>query len=85
MRKLIEPLLYILGFTIMIKLIVKLKYAPMILLGVVSDRVPIGQRLYLIGLILLWMLLAFIAVQILLNATRIGIKFSEKNSKKHKD
>lgn len=79
MRKLIEPLLYILGFTIIIKLIVKLKYAPIILLGVVSDGVTISQRFYLIGLMLLWVLFAFIAVQILLNATRIGIKFSKKH------
>lgn len=82
MRKLIEPLLYILGFTLAVKLIFRLKYAPMVLLGVVSDSVTIGQRLYLIGLIILWILLAFISVQILRNATRIGIKFSEKNSKK---
>lgn len=81
MRKLIEPLLYILGFTIIIKLLFKLKYAPMVLLAVVIEGAPIGLRLYLIGLILLWILLAFIAVQILLNATRIGIKYSEKNSK----
>ncbi len=84
MKKLIEPLLYILGFTIIIKLIFKLKYAPMVLLGVVSDDVSIGQRFYLIGLILLWVLLAFFAVQMLRNATRIGIKFSEKSFKKHK-
>lgn len=57
----------------------------MILLDVVSDDVPAGQRLCLIGLTLLWILLVFIAVQILLNAMRIGIKFSQKNSKEHKD
>ena len=58
----------------------KLKYAPMVLLGVVSDGVTISQRFYLIGLIILWILMAFIAVQLISNATRIGIKFSEKNN-----
>ena len=80
-KKLIEPLLYIIGFALAIKLLLRLKYAPMVLLSVVADDVPIGQRFYLIGLIILWLLLAFIAVQILLNATRIGIRFTNRNSK----
>ena len=80
-KKLIEPLLYIIGFALAIKLLLRLKYAPMVLLSVVADDVPIGQRFYLIGLIILWLSLAFIAVQILLNATRIGIRFSKRNSK----
>ena len=80
-KKLIEPLLYIIGFALAIKLLLRLKYAPMVLLSVVADDVSIGQRFYLIGLIILRLLLAFIAVQILLNATRIGIRISERNSK----
>lgn len=81
MRKLIEPLLYILGFTLAVKLIFKLKYAPMILLGVVANDISISERLYLIGLIFVWILLAFIAVLTIKNATKIGIKFMEKNTK----
>ena len=54
MRKLIEPLLYILGFTLAVKLILKLKYAPMILLGIVANDISINDRLYLIGLMFLW-------------------------------
>ncbi|MGV6832052.1 MAG: hypothetical protein ACWA5P_10905 [bacterium] len=82
MRKLIEPLLYILGFTIAVKLFIRLKYAPIVLLGIVSDDIPFGQRLYLIGLMVLWIIIAVIAVQILLNATKIGIRFSKKSTKK---
>ncbi|MBO6606665.1 hypothetical protein [Psychroserpens sp.] len=81
MRKLIEPLLYILGFTIAVKLIFKLKYAPIVLLGVVANDITIIQRFYLIGLILIWILLAGVAVLIIKNATRIGIKFMEKKIK----
>lgn len=81
MRKLIEPLLYILGFTLAVKLIFKLKYAPMILLGVVVNDISISERLYLIGLIFVWILLAFIAVLTIKNATKIGIKFMEKKTK----
>ena len=81
MRKLIEPLLYILGFTLAVKLIFKLKYAPMILIGVVANDISISERLYLIGLILVWILLAFIAVLTIKNATKIGIYFMEKKTK----
>ena len=81
MRKLIEPLLYILGFTLAVKLIFKLKYAPMILLGVVANDISISERLYFIGLTLVWILLAFIAVLIIKNATKIGVKFMEKKNK----
>lgn len=81
MRKLIEPLLYILGFTLAVKLIFKLKYAPIVLLGVVANDITIIQRFYLIGLILIWILLAIVAVLIIKNATRIGIKFMEKKTK----
>lgn len=80
MRKLIEPLLYILGFTLAAKLILQLKYAPMVLLGVVGNSILIRTRLYLIGLILIWLVLAFIAVYIIKNATKIGLKFMEKKT-----
>jgi len=80
MKKLIEPLLYILGFTLGIKLLFKLKYAPMVLLGVVSDDISILERLYLIGLIVLWIILCTLAVLLIKNATRIGIKFTQKNN-----
>lgn len=81
MRKLIEPLLYLLGFTLAIKLIFQLKYAPMVLFIVVADDIPIGERLYFIGLTVVWILLAFIAVLTIKNATKIGIKFMEKKTK----
>ena len=81
MRKLIEPLLYILGFTLAIKLAFKLKYAPMILLTVVADNIPISERLYYICLIFIWILFAFVAVLTIKNATRTGIKFMEKKTK----
>ena len=84
MRKLIEPLLYILGFTLAVKLILKLKYAPMILLGIVANDISINDRLYLIGLMFLWIVLAFIAVITIKNATKIGIKFMDKIRKENK-
>ncbi|WP_431157844.1 hypothetical protein [Winogradskyella poriferorum] len=80
MRRLIEPLLYIVGFTLAFKLLLRLKYAPLVLISVVSNDISIGQRLYLIGLILLWKFLAFIAVWLIGNATRIGIKLSRKTN-----
>lgn len=53
----------------------------MILLGVVANDISISERLYFIGLTLVWILLAFIAVLIIKNATKIGLKFMEKKNK----
>lgn len=53
----------------------------MVLFIVVADDIPIGERLYFIGLTVVWILLAFIAVLTTKNATKIGIKFMEKKTK----
>jgi hypothetical protein len=81
MRKLIEPLLYIFGFTLAVKLILKLKYAPLILLGIVTKNISISDRFYFIGLALVWILSALIAVLTIKNATKIGKKFLRKKTK----
>ncbi|RNC86417.1 MAG: hypothetical protein ED556_09000 [Winogradskyella sp.] len=75
MKKLVEPLLYIIGFALIIQLLIRLKYAPLVLLSVVDEGITIWQRLYLLGLITLWVILFIMAILLLRNATRIGIKF----------